>query len=717
MKKFFLVLTLFAAATLCLSTAFAQYEPYTQVGIPEGAIARFSKGSIREIMYFPDGARLAVATTIGVWIYNAQTGETLDLIIGGHTDKISSAAYSPDGKTIATASWDETVRLWDVRTGKNTKTLKGHTYGISSVVYSPDGKTIATASSDKTIRLWNARTGRNIKTLEGHTEAVISVKFLPDGKTIATAGADKTIRLWNTHTGKPTNIFDGYQNPIAFSPDGNTLLGTSSINIINGAVQMWDVHTGQPIKTLPSSTPSQMSRVSSITYSADGKTIATGHWDGTMRLWNANSGQSIQTFKTHTNRVISLAFSSDEKTIATASWDGTMRWWNTNSGENIKTFTGYIGGSHSITYSPDGKIIAVTGGGKVNLWNASGKHLKTLKGHKGYVTSIRFSPNGQTLITGGSADKTVKYWNIHTGENIDTLNSRKQQLWDTDTREYLKTFDDDVYGKRWFVFSPDRKILATRFNDSVRLHDVHKGNIIQILIGHTGRPQRGVFSSDSSKIITYAKDGTFRLWDAHTGENIKTLNITGKPITVVYSPDGDPLAITANKETVSLWNVETEQLLKTFEGHKIGIIGSLTRSLGKKNERTREGPPSGGPPSHVHTVRYSPNGGTLATVRNNGTVQLWDVDKGGRIGKLIKPFKDDPANAWIEYSPDGRTLVTTQIGNFGGTPRLWDAATGKYLKILKGILSCGNLFEFSPDSKTIATGHYDGTIILWDIPN
>ena len=502
---------------------------------------------------------------------------------------------------------------------------------------------------------------------------------------------------------------------------------------------MWDAHTGNNIKTLSG----HKDIIVTVAYSPDGNTIVSGGWDGMLHRWDAATGEPLKSFEIYTGvlhftrghggAITHTTYSPDGKTIATAGADGTMQWWDAHIGDNIKTFTEYISGSRSITYSPDEKIIAVTAGGKVNLWNASGRHLKTLKGHKeGYVAGITFSPDGDILVT-GSSDKTARLWNVHTGENIEILTGHTgivynaifspdgdsfitrggntMRMWNANTREHLKTFEGDVYGCRWFKYSPDGKIIATRFNDTVRLLDAHTRETKKVLIGHTGRIATAVFSPNGDTVVTYAKDDTFRLWDAHTGENIKTLNITGKPITVVYSPDGDPLAITTNKETVSLWNVETEQLLKTFEGHKIEIIGSLTRSLGKKNERTR-----GGPPSHVHTVRYSPNGGTLATVRNNGTVQLWDVDKGGRIGKLIKPSKDDPVNAWIEYSPDGRTLVTTQIGNLGGTPRLWDAATGKYLKTLKGHTNCGNSFEFSSDSKIITTGHDDGTFILWDIP-
>ncbi|MYG00411.1 hypothetical protein F4212_14950 [Candidatus Poribacteria bacterium] len=140
MKKPFLLLTILLVSEFCLQIVFAQYEPSTQLGLPEGAIARFGRGGIKEIMYSPDGTLFAVTISIGVWLYDARTGEEIKLLAGKHEHVIHSAAYSPDNKTIATGSWDGTGRLWDTRTGKNRKTLKGHTYGISSVAYSPDGK-------------------------------------------------------------------------------------------------------------------------------------------------------------------------------------------------------------------------------------------------------------------------------------------------------------------------------------------------------------------------------------------------------------------------------------------------------------------------------------------------------------------------------------------------------------------------------------------------
>ena len=249
MKKSVLMLMVFSIAMLSSSFANAQFVPSSQFGLPEGAIARFGRGGINEIMYSRDGTQLAVTTNIGVWIYATHTGEELKLLAGEHSHFVYSADYSPDGKTIVTGSWDNTIRLWDVRTGKNRKTLKRHSYyGISSVAYSPDGKTIASGGADKTLQLWNARTGKNKKTLTDDGEGVNSVKFSPDGKTIASIEGKNSVRLWNARTGYNIITFNPhteYIYSIAYSPDSKTIA-------IGGmeTLELWDVATAEPLRRI-----------------------------------------------------------------------------------------------------------------------------------------------------------------------------------------------------------------------------------------------------------------------------------------------------------------------------------------------------------------------------------------------------------------------------------------------------------------------------------
>ena len=219
-----LVLTTTLTATLPKGMA----QNYTQIGLPESAKARLGKGTISEITYSADGKRLAVASGIGVWIYDAQSGEELALFTG-HLGGARSVSFSPDSQTLASGSWDKTVRLWDIHTGVEKRIFTGHTDYVTSISFSPDGKILASGSWDKTVRLWDIHTGVEKHIFTGHSGRVYSVSFSPDGKTLASASGG-AIRLWNIDTRTLLQTFTGHKyvvDSVSFSPDGKTLASAS----------------------------------------------------------------------------------------------------------------------------------------------------------------------------------------------------------------------------------------------------------------------------------------------------------------------------------------------------------------------------------------------------------------------------------------------------------------------------------------------------------
>ena len=290
----FLQISLLLAAALSVPSSFAQ--DYTRWGLPEGAKKRIGKGWISSnIAYSPDGALLAVATSIGIWLYDANTGAEVNLLTG-HPRVVNSIAFSPNSFMLASGSPDSTIRLWNAHNGKQARTLEGHDGSVNCVAFSPVGYTIASGSRDSTIRLWNSRTGVSLHTLEGHSDDVVSVAFSPDGFTLASASRDGTIRLWNARTGEALQIIDGRTDTVtsvAFSLDGLTLAsGSRDLWTSDDTVRLWDARTGGHLRTLEGHTNS----VTSVTFSPDGGTLASGSRDGTILLWELTPDASSAEF-------------------------------------------------------------------------------------------------------------------------------------------------------------------------------------------------------------------------------------------------------------------------------------------------------------------------------------------------------------------------------------------------------------------------------------
>ena len=297
-------------------------------------------------------------------------------VLGRHATWVRSVAFSPDGKLLASGSWDTTIGLWNVETGREIRVLTGHTRGVESVAFSPDGKLLASGSWDNTIGLWNVETGREIGVLTGHTARVNSVAFSPDGRLLASGSDDKTIRLWNVETGTGIGVLSKRHTRTVYS----------------------------------------------VAFSPDGRLLASGYDDHTIRLWNVETGKEIRVLAGHTARICTVAFSPDGKLLASGSDDKTIRLWNVETGREIRVLTGHTARVNSVAFSPDGRLLASGSydyDNTIRLWNVeTGREIRVLAGHTRTVYSVAFSPDGR-LLASGSADETIRLWRpveIVTGE-------------------------------------------------------------------------------------------------------------------------------------------------------------------------------------------------------------------------------------------------------------------------------------------------------------
>ncbi|CAD5932100.1 Vegetative incompatibility protein HET-E-1 [Planktothrix agardhii] len=284
-------------------------------------------------------------------------------------------------------------------------TLIGHSSSVYSVALSPDGRTLASGSQDETIKLWDVPSQREIATLTGHSSFVYSVAFSPDGQTLASGSFDKTIKLWDVQSQREIATLTGHSSPVtsvAFSPDGRTLASGSHDNI-----KLWDVQSQQQSATLTG----HSHLVRSVAFSPDGRTLASGSFDKTIKLWDVQRQREIATLTGHSDNVRSVAFSPDGRTLASGSEDNTIKLWDVQSQGQIATLTGYSNWIYSVAFSRDGQMLASGSQDEtIKLWDVpSQREIATLTGHSSFVYSVAFSPDGQTLAS-GSWDNTIKLW-------------------------------------------------------------------------------------------------------------------------------------------------------------------------------------------------------------------------------------------------------------------------------------------------------------------
>ncbi len=608
-----------------VGTAVAELEgDYRTWHLPTAATARLGKGAMgqgdRAVALSADGRCLAVASAIGVWLYEAATSRAQALLPTERS--VHSVAFSLDG-TLAAGLDNGRVELWEVEAGERVGTLRHGDGGGVTVVFSTDGTRLASGSPEQGMKLWDVEGRRVVGTWEvpRGTEWYwnISVAFSPDGSRLVSGFQDRTVRLWDVTTQMEVGTLEGHTDrvmSVSFSPDGTLL--ASGAGRGDPTVRLWDAATQTEIATLRGHTD----EVRSVSFSPDGRLLASGGgWDDrTIRLWDVAAREETATLEEHGGGIRSVAFSRDGATLVSGAVDGTVLLRDVETG-NAVSLSGH-GILYSMAFSPDGVLLASGHeDGAVRLWDAVTRTpIATLEGHAFGVGSVSFSSDG-ALLASGSSDRTVKLWDVETRGLLGTLEGHAGRvtsvsfspdgatvasaggwdatvrLWDVATREQIGVLEGHTNSVESVAFSPDGALLASGGgweDKTVKLWDVRTRELIGTLEGHEEGVGTVAFSPDG-KTLASGSDGV-RLWDVATGAPVATLPNRSSAGSVAFSPDGKSM-VSGSWRRVTLWDVDSRSSTATLAGHTGG----------------------------VHSVAFSRDGATLASGARDGTMLLWNL--------------------------------------------------------------------------------------------
>ncbi|MBG1259620.1 hypothetical protein F8S20_11070 [Nostoc sp. BAE] len=594
---------------------------------------------------------------------------------------VLSAAFSPDGKLLAICV-DNEIYLWEVANIKQIITCNGHTALVQSLSFSPDGQILASGSNDQTVKLWNVHTGQCLKTLQGHTSWVQSLSFSPDGQMLASGSNDQTVRLWDVHTGQYLKILLAHTCRVifvTFNPNRLTLVTAGE----DQTVRIWDVHTGQCLRSLAI----DINWLQSIALSPNGQTLVTASNGTTVKFWDLANGECIKTLADYSSYVWAVAFSPDGRILATGSEDKTVKLWDVVSGECLQSLHGHSDRVWLLTFNPDGQtLLSASENQTIKLWDIhSGKCLRTLEGYSNWILSVVFSPDGQMLAS-SSEDQTMRLWDVKTGkclqilqghtnlvssfvfapQNIDVGKVSKSITLDEQTRNLQKNL-----------------LLASGSDDTtIKLWNAFTGECLKTLWGHSSWVNSVSFSPDGRLLASGSYDQTVKLWNWQTGECLHTfVGHIHRVKTVAFNPQGTTLASGSDDNTVKLWDVSTGICLQTFEGHDDWVL----------------------------SVVFSPSADILASASGDQTIKLWNVS----TGQCLQTFSGHNYRVrTIAFSPDSKTLIS---GGDDQTVKLWDVTTGVILKTFQGHHKAVRSVAFSPNTPMFVSSSEDETIKLWDI--
>jgi len=618
-------------------------------------------------------------------------------ILPGHTGVVTAVAVLPDGRLVSGSS-DNTLRVWDVQSGRTLAILQGHSGVVNAVAVLPDG-CLVSGSSDRTLRVWDVQSGRTLATLQGHSSWVKAVAVLPDGRLVS-GSDDKTLRVWDVQSGRTLATLEGHEgavNAVAVLPDGYLVSGSDDRRL-----RVWNVQSGRAFATLRG----HSDPVRAVAVLPDGR-LVSGSDDNTLRVWDVQSGRTLATFQGHTSWVRAVAVLPDGRVVS-GSTDQTLQVWDVQSERTLTTLRGHSDPVRAVAVLPDGRLVSGSDDKTLRVWDVQSERTSTLQAHSDPVRAMVVLPDGRLS---GSTDDRLRVWDVHSGQVLQTL-----RMWDGQLRPDL-TNSRHSGPVRALAVQPDGRLVSGSYDGEVRVWDVTTEKTLGTLGGRSV-PVNAVAVLSDGRLVSGSDDKTVRVWEVtpqkiatQTGhlplKNAKAVRIwnvcwdkptkgddffdwelmmvtlttleghTGPVRAIAVLPNGCVVS-GSDDTTLRVWDVETAQTVATLQGHESSVVAVAALSDGR-----------------------------VASGSHDGLVAVWNVEK--KTATVLSGHKS-LVHA-VAALPDGRVIS----GSDDKTLRIWDVPTERTLATVYGDASF--LSVVCVDQHLIVAGDALGNVWFIDLPD
>lgn len=559
----------------------------------------------------PDGQCAVSAAddqTLRVW--DLSSGRELRVLCG-HNGNVNAVAVTPDGLSVVSASDDCTLKVWDLGSGRELRTFRDHTGAVRAVSLSGDGRIAVSASQDQTLKVWEVANCCELRTLTGHTGEVNGVALAQDGRIAVSTSSDQTLKVWEVASGRELRTLTGHAgevNGVALARDGRIAVSTSS----DRTLKVWEVATGRELHTLAG----HSNWVGAVALSADGRIAVSASYDQTLKVWDVVSGRELHTLNGHSEIVTGVALSADGNIALSASTDKSVKVWKVESGQNStsRTVVHKTVGITDVALSDDGRIAVLASDDQtLRVWDvASGVELRTLAGHSEVVSAVALSADGRIAIS-ASLDRTLRVWEVASGRELHTIVGHRR-------------------GVNAVAISEHGRIAVSASDDqTLKLWDVASGLELRTLTRDAGGTSGLALSKDGRIVVSASYEGTLKVWDAVTGNELRISAGHDDWVDDLALDGGGRIAVSASSDhTLKVWEVASGLELHTLSGHS----------------------------TYVTAVAVATDGQRAVSASDDRTVKLWNLNSGA----CLATFTCDGRANCCAYSHAARVIVAGDTG-------------------------------------------------------